>query len=99
MDSGKMDAFCNGDGMPYFMSVSLPFCLSFSQTSVGFLEGEHFHLKKPLVLRVCFGFAGKHFLQLALKLQDIQIREKLTNKVPLKNTTFVTSTASFLSES
>lgn len=27
MDLGKMDEFCNGDGMPYFMSVSLPFCM------------------------------------------------------------------------
>lgn len=101
MDLGKMDEFCNGDGMPYFMSVSLPFCmLLFLGFSRILKKGTLSLKKKSLFLRVCLGFCREHFSQLAFRLQDIQIREKLTSKIPLKaNTRFITSTTSFLSES
>lgn len=45
-------------------------------------------------------FAEKCFSQPVFKLQGTQISEKLTRKIVLRaNTRFITSTASFLSES
>jgi len=99
MDSGKMDEFCNGDGMPCFMSVFLPLhmllCCEFNWIKKTKLT------QKKLFLRVCLGlFAEKCFSQSVFKLQGIQISEKLTRKIVLKaNIRSISSTTSFLSES
>lgn len=94
-----MDEFCNGDGMPYFMSVSLPFGMLLFSDFSGILKRGKISLKKTPIFKRFLGFLqGSVSLSLS-KLQDIQTSEKLTSKTLLKaNTRFVTSTAFFLSE-
>lgn len=101
MDSGKTDEFCNGDGMPYFLSVSLPLCMLLCSEFNWITKTRGKPSQKNLFLRVCLVlFAETCFSLPVFKLQVIQISKKLTRKIVLKaNTRFVTSTTSFLSES